>query len=1030
MVDRMIKPYPRAPRSCVEHLQKRNKTPTGRSRNRSRKHDKDKGHHGDLLKRKRQDCVRFLCYNPNGIGFVSSERKNETIKMEKLKELRRDYDIDFIGLSEVNKDWRCCGSYDNSIWGATKRWTEHRRVQVGNNTWAPRDQFRQTGGTASLAFGDLVFRISGQGCDDRKLGRWSHMTITGKNDLTTTIITGYTPCSNSQHAGSAYSQQLIYMASNPDKFPSDITCPRELFGFDLKNLVESKQVAGHQIILQGDFNAEYDLLEEWMLDLGLVDLIKKKHGCKGPRTCTKSKDSPIDAIFGSPIFDTLACGFLSFGRLLSDHRGLWMDIPKVLLYGYNPPAIVNPLARRLKLDDPRVVEKYLTYLHCSMKEHNLFERMDLLHSQTVYPLPQHLIDEYEAIDVLVNRLMEEAEQNCRKIRAGNIPWSPALQKARRTVEYWVRRKKHMKGEIDNTRYLIRLQNKLRIEYDPTLSIEDVETNIVKAYERRKACKAEAESLSPEYRTQLALAKEAAGNIKMAIHLRNMNRIEGVRRMFRNIRYMEGKIRGGSTIQVTVTDPNGTVREFTSKAQVEAKIVEENERKYHQTEAGGCQLTDDVFIRQLGTHCDGPAVQSVLNGTYIPPPEASAETVEFLEACQYVDNVQTVMGSTDNVITRYRNMVASWANRKEKTTSYHHHIGHYKAVMKDDYLSWFFFQRAEIPTISGYSPKQFRECIDLMILKRAMNFELTKQRTLGILDTQFNHMNKEIGYTTMRNAIKLDSLATEQFSRPGRSAIDQCASKRFTIDHHQSRRLSFAMTSCDLAGCYDRIVHNAAALALLRIGVSHAKIECMFDSIQRMSHRIRTAFGDSDVTYGGDDFGDWKCAPQGVLQGNASGPAVWSALSSIIFDILHKRGFGNEFCSALSKELFVIVGYSYVDDCDLFQSGEDPDEVLASMQRLVNSWGSLMEVTGGALRPDKSWWYLVKYQWERGTWKAADAGSDKELTATGPDGITQNLRHLDVTESAEMLGVWMSPSGDRSKLISHSKRQAIEWAGKI
>ena len=119
----------------------------------------------------------------------------------------------------------------------------------------------------------------------------------------------------------------------------------------------------------------------------------------------------------------------------------------------------------------------------------------------------------------------------------------------------------------------------------------------------------------------------------------------------------------------------------------------------------------------------------------------------------------------------------------------------------------------------------------MILKCAMSFELTKQHTLGILDTQFNHMNKDIGYTTMRNAIKLDSLATEQFSRPGRSAIDQCASKRFTIDHHQSRQLSFAMTSCDLAGCYDRIVHNAAALALLlRIGVSHAKIECMFDSI--------------------------------------------------------------------------------------------------------------------------------------------------------------------------------------------------------
>ena len=89
------------------------------------------------------------------------------MKLLKWKNLKS---IDFVGLSEVNKDWRCCGSYDNSIWGATKRWMEHRRVQVGNNTWAPRDQFRQTGETASLAFGDFVFRISDQECDDCKLG--------------------------------------------------------------------------------------------------------------------------------------------------------------------------------------------------------------------------------------------------------------------------------------------------------------------------------------------------------------------------------------------------------------------------------------------------------------------------------------------------------------------------------------------------------------------------------------------------------------------------------------------------------------------------------------------------------------------------------------------------------------------------------------------------------------------------------------------------------------------------------------------
>ena len=131
-----------------------------------------------------------------------------------------------------------------------------------------------------------------------------------------------------------------------------------------------------------------------------------------------------------------------------------------------------------------------------------------------------------------------------------------------------------------------------------------------------------------------------------------------------------------------------------------------------------------------------------------------------------------------------------------------------AVMRNDYLSWFFFQRSEIPMLTGYSPSRHRTCADLMILKKALLFDIRKQRTI---------------------------------SRPGRAAIDQCISKRCALDHHRYRRLCFAMTSCDLAGCYDRIVHTAAALAMLRIGIPHARIETMFDSIRRMVHRIRTAF---------------------------------------------------------------------------------------------------------------------------------------------------------------------------------------------
>ena len=73
-----------------------------------------------------------------------------------------------------------------------------------------------------------------------------------------------------------------------------------------------------------------------------------------------------------------------------------------------------------------------------------------------------------------------------------------------------------------------------------------------------------------------------------------------------------------------------------------------------------------------------------------------------------------------------------------------------------------------------------------------------------------------------NARFLNRIALEQFATKGSSSIDQTICKRCLIDHHNSKRLSFAITSADLAGCYDRILHSSAAMALLRVGISHKK----------------------------------------------------------------------------------------------------------------------------------------------------------------------------------------------------------------
>jgi hypothetical protein len=46
-----------------------------------------------------------------------------------------------------------------------------------------------------------------------------------------------------------------------------------------------------------------------------------------------------------------------------------------------------------------------------------------------------------------------------------------------------------------------------------------------------------------------------------------------------------------------------------------------------------------------------------------------------------------------------------------------------------------------------------------------------------------------------------------------------------------------------------------------------------------------ARGDSKGTHGGDDNGNWEHEPQGILQGNASGPHIWTVVSLVVFNIL-------------------------------------------------------------------------------------------------------------------------------------------------
>ena len=165
------------------------------------------------------------------------------------------------------------------------------------------------------------------------------------------------------------------------------------------------------------------------------------------------------------------------------------------------------------------------------------------------------------------------------------------------------------------------------------------------------------------------------------------------------------------------------------------------------------------MSKLGHHGEGTEVNSVLKGEFVGPDTITPATRDFLNACKLPQNYEELEYHND-IRTRYLQTVHSWKMRKEVTSSYNEHIGHYKAAMQDRLLSWFFFQRSDIPSSYGYSPVRHQRCIDCMVPKKQQSFSVESQRTIGILDSEFNYCNGIIGRQAINNGLLLNCIADE------------------------------------------------------------------------------------------------------------------------------------------------------------------------------------------------------------------------------------------------------------------------------
>jgi hypothetical protein len=221
---------------------------------------------------------------------------------------------------------------------------------------------------------------------------------------------------------------------------------------------------------------------------------------------------------------------------------------------------------------------------------------------------------------------------------------------------------------------------------------------------------------------------------------------------------------------------------------------------------------------------------------------------------------------------------------------------------------------------------------------------------------------------MKDGEAYEQLAWEKYGRcEGKNAIEQALNKVLSFDLIRKARMDAAMCSNDAKRCYDMIVHSIVSILMQHQNVPASTCICDFTTLQNLHHTVRTIYGDSKSGYGGTL---WAVPYYGVDQGNGAGPEIWALVSTPVLKMKKDEGFGFMYETSIKGKQLHFVGYSFVDDTDIIQSGQpgEPFQVLSTrMQVAMDTWEGRLRATGGELDPEKSCWYLVRFCWKNGQW---------------------------------------------------------------
>ncbi len=297
-------------------------------------------------------------------------------------------------------------------------------------------------------------------------------------------------------------------------------------------------------------------------------------------------------------------------------------------------------------------------------------------------------------------------------------------------------------------------------------------------------------------------------------------------------------------------------------------------------------------------------------------------------------------------------------------------------------------------------------LQVMLEKIAGVCLVEKLQAIQLYEADFNCYNQFIfGRQAMQRLTDIGYVPEELFSQKGSTAEDAKFDKTLMTDLSRQARHPMAVTSADAAYCYhDRVNH--VIMSLVWLVLTNGNIPAIIAALiclQTMKFFQRTGFGESKTFFGGALYSPYL---MGLGQGNRAAPPSWIQLSAVMVIVFKQLNLGSMKQDPIMAETIHTMGALFVDDTDLYTWKEDavkPGEVLSQAQLELEHWSILLNATGGALKPEKCFWYLIDYKCVDGKWQYADL-VPRELVITNPDGSTSPISQEEMTSSKKTLGI--------------------------